>query len=114
MRLAGSRVCARSGGYNKAKDRARGSSQKRRTASSDPLALSFGAAHAAAAAVSWSRVAADCRDRRAALEQAVLDANEVKSEVSQAASLAWEDFSLVMKELERAQARQRATILPPE
>ncbi len=44
----------------------------------------------------------------------MLDANEVKSEVSQAASLAWEDFSLVMKELERAQARQRATILPPE
>ncbi len=106
-------MCARSGGYNKAKDRARGSSQKRRTASSDALALSLGAAHGAAAD-SWSRVAADCRDRRAALEQAVLDANEVKSEASRAASLAWEDFSLAMKELERAQARQRATSLPPE
>ena len=31
-----------------------------------------------------------------------------------AANLAWEDFSLAMKELDWAQARQRATTLPPE
>ncbi|MDJ0937093.1 MAG: BCCT family transporter [Kiloniellales bacterium] len=56
----------------------------------------------------------DARARRAALEQAVLEANEAKLDASRAAGLAWEDFSLAMKKLSRAQARQRATTLPPE